>query len=72
MNDDQRRRRDPVGWIGSTFGGALGPRYRQWVLHDVTCRTRWVRQVARAVVQVAPLGALVTLVLGFGYPCRYR
>jgi hypothetical protein len=67
MNDDQRRRPDPMRWIGYTFGGALGPRYRAWVLHDVTCRTRWVRQVARAVVQVAPLGALVTLVLGFGW-----
>jgi Family of unknown function (DUF5313) len=67
VKEDQRRRPDPGRWIWYTFGGALGPRYRQWVLHDVTCRARWVRQVARAVVQVAPLGALMILVLGFGW-----
>jgi hypothetical protein len=67
MKEDQQRRPDPVRWIWYTFGGALGPRYREWVLHDVTCRARWVRQVARAVVQVAPLGALMILVLGFGW-----
>jgi hypothetical protein len=67
MNEDQRRRPDPVRWIWYTFGGALGPRYREWVLHDATCRTRWVRQVARTLVQVAPLGALLILVLGTGW-----
>lgn len=54
MSDDQRRRPDPVRWIWYTFGGALGPRYHQWVLHD-------------ALAQVPPLGALVILVLGFGW-----
>jgi len=29
--------------------------------------TRWIRQLARAFVQVAPLGALLFLVLGFGW-----
>jgi fatty acid desaturase len=60
-------RPDPVRWLWYTFGGGLGPRYREWVLHDITSRTRWVRQVARTVVQVAPVGALVILVLGFGW-----
>jgi Family of unknown function (DUF5313) len=57
----------PVRWLWYAFGGALGPRYREWVLHDLTSRTRWVRHLARAVVQVAPAGALVMLVLGSGW-----
>ena len=67
MEQDQRRRPDPLRWIWYTFGGGLGPRYRQWVLHDLTGPTRWLRQLARAVVQVAPLAAAVLLALGFGW-----
>jgi fatty acid desaturase len=67
MEQDRRHRPDPLRWIWYTFGGGLGPRYRQWVLHDLTGPTRWARQLARAVVQVAPLGALLFLVLGFGW-----
>jgi hypothetical protein len=63
MEQDRRRRPDPLRWIWYTFGGGLGPRYRQWVLHDLTGPTRWVRQLARAFVQ----GALLFLVLGFGW-----
>ena len=66
-DDGQRRRPDPLRWIWYAFGGALGPRYRQWVLHDLTCRTRWERQIARAVVQVVPLALVLFLVLGFGW-----
>jgi fatty acid desaturase len=65
--DDQRCRPDPLRWIWYAFGGALGRRHRQWVLHDLTCRTRWERQIARAVVQVAPLGFVLLLVLGSGW-----
>ena len=61
------RRPDPLRWIWYAFGGALGPRYRQWVLHDLTCRTRWERQIVRAVVQVVPLALVLLLVLGFGW-----
>jgi hypothetical protein len=53
--DAQRRRPDPLRWIWYAFGGTLGPRYRQRVLQDLTGRTRWERQIARAVLQVAPL-----------------
>lgn len=56
------RRPNPLLWLWYTFGGSLGPRYGQWVLHDTTCRTRWLRQAARAVVQVAPFAALVLTV----------
>ena len=66
-DDGQRRRPDPLRWIWYAFGGALGPRYRQWVLHDLTCRTRWERQIVRAVVQVVPLALVLLLVLGFGW-----
>ena len=65
--DGQRRRPDPLRWIWYAFGGTLGPRYRQWVLCDLTGRTRWERQIARAVVQVAPLAVVLLLVLGFGW-----
>jgi hypothetical protein len=34
LDDGQRRRPDPLRWIWYAFGGALGPRYRQWVLHS--------------------------------------
>ncbi len=65
--DAQRRRPDPMHWIWYAFGGTLGPRYRQWVLHDLTGRTRWERQIARAVLQVAPLAVVLLLALGFGW-----
>src|SRR6201997_5927670 len=51
-------------WIWYTFGGRLAPIYSEWVLHDTTCRTRWLRQVARAIVQVALPAAVVLAVLG--------
>jgi Family of unknown function (DUF5313) len=62
-------RPNPVQWIRYTFGGTLRPINRGWVLRDVTCRTRWLRQTVRAVVQVAPPAAAVAIVLsrlGFG------
>jgi fatty acid desaturase len=61
------RRPDPLLWIWNACGGTLGPRYRQWVLQDLTGRTRWERQIARAVLQVAPLAAVLLLTLGFGW-----
>jgi Family of unknown function (DUF5313) len=66
-DDGRRRRPDPLRWVWYAFGGALGSRYRQWVLHDLTCRTRWERQLTRAVVQVVPLAVVVLLALGFNW-----
>jgi hypothetical protein len=60
-------RPDPMRWLWYAFGGGLGPRYRGWVLHDVTSPTHWVRQVGRTMVQTATAGTLVILVLGFGW-----
>lgn len=65
--DAQRGRPDPMRWLWYAFGGTLGPRYRHWVLRDLTGRTRWERQIARAVVQVVPLAAVLLLALGLGW-----
>jgi Family of unknown function (DUF5313) len=56
-------RLNPPLWIWYTFGGRLGPRYREWVPRDVTCRTRWLRQTARAVAQIAVPAAVVSVAL---------
>jgi hypothetical protein len=65
--DSQRRRPGPLRWIWYAMGGSLGPRYRQWVLHDLTCRSRWTRQVVRSVVQVIPLAVVLLVTLGTGW-----
>ena len=65
--DAGRRRPDPLRWIWYAFGGTLGPRYRRWVLQDLTGRTRWARQIARAVLQVVPLAVVLLLALGVGW-----
>jgi hypothetical protein len=60
-------RPDPVGWLWYTFGGRLGPRHREWVLHDTTTRTRWLRQAVRGTVQVVPLALVLLVVLPFSW-----
>lgn len=57
------RRPDPVRWLWYALGGRLPPRYRTWVLHDLTCRTWAIRHFARACVQVAPVVVVLLLVL---------
>jgi hypothetical protein len=58
---------DPVRWLWYAFGGALGPRYRQWVLRDTAARTRWLRQAMRGGVQVMPPALLMLVVLRFSW-----
>jgi hypothetical protein len=41
----------------------LPQRYREWALHDATCRTWALRHVSRSLVQVSP-GLLVLLAPG--------
>jgi hypothetical protein len=53
-------------WIWYTLGGRLSALYREWVLHDTTCRTRWLRQIVRVVVQVV-LPAVILAVLGVNW-----
>src|ERR1700738_1384929 len=57
-------RPNPLRWIWCTLGGRLGPAYREWVLHDTTCHTRWLRQIVRVVIQVVLPAAVVLAVLG--------
>jgi hypothetical protein len=58
---------DPVRWLWYTFGGRLDPRYREWVLHDTTTRTRWLRQAVRGTVQIMPLVLVMLVVLPFSW-----
>jgi hypothetical protein len=50
-------------WLWYAFGGRLPARHRTWVLHDLTCRTWWLRHMARAVVQVSPLVVVLLLLV---------
>lgn len=55
----------PLWWLWYAMGGGLPPRYKDWVLHDVSTRTWALRQMLRAVVQLIPVGlVLVVLVPG--------
>lgn len=64
MDTRQTRRPGLLRWIWYAMGGALGPRYREWVLRDVTCPSRWLRQIVRTEVQVIPLAVLLPVILG--------
>ena len=57
------RRPDPVHWLWYAVGGRLPRRYRTWVLRDLTCRTWILRHFARALVQVAPVVAVLLAVV---------
>ncbi|MGH3822723.1 MAG: DUF5313 family protein [Pseudonocardiaceae bacterium] len=58
------RRPGPPWWTWYAFGGKLPDRYREWVMHDVTCRTWALRHVARSLVQVTPVAILLLVLLG--------
>ena len=63
MAGDAPVRPGPLRWLRYTVGGGLPPRYREWVLHDVTARTWWLRQLARALVLALPVGLVVGLLI---------
>jgi len=54
-------RPDPLRWLWYSLGGGLPPEYREWVLHDVTCRTWSLRQALRSLLVVAPLVVAVLI-----------
>ena len=58
-----RRRPGPLRWLAYAYGAGLPPEYREWVLHDVTTRTRHLRHFARAVAQLVPLLVVIYLLL---------
>lgn len=53
----------PLWWFWYAMGGGLPPRYRDWVLHDVSTRTWALRQMARAVVQLIPVGIVLAVLV---------
>lgn len=53
----------PIRWLRYSLGGSLPERYRDWVLHDVTCRTWALRQVLRSLLVVAPLVVIVLVLV---------
>lgn len=58
------QRPKPVQWSWYIYGGTLPPRYRAWVLHDLTCRTRWLRQIVRTSATMVPLAIVGVIAFG--------
>lgn len=58
-----KRRPSVWQWLYYSFGGGLPPDLSQWVLHDTTSRTWWLRQLLRSVLQMSPLVLAVMLFL---------
>jgi hypothetical protein len=54
-----RVRPGPLLWIRYAYGAGLPPRYRTWVLHDVTAPTWVLRHVVRGLVQFLPFAIVV-------------
>jgi hypothetical protein len=57
------RRPNPLLWLYYQYGGRLPSRYRDWVLHDATSRTWLVRVLLRTIVWLAPIFALLLVIL---------
>lgn len=51
----------PFRWVAYAYGARLPVRYADWVLHDLTARTWFVRQLARTTVQCLPSLLLLLL-----------
>lgn len=63
MTDDRPASPGPLQWLWYAFGGGLPPRYRDWVLHDATAPTWWLRQLVRSAVQAFPVAVVVALLI---------
>jgi Family of unknown function (DUF5313) len=63
MSADRPARPGPLRWLWYALGGGLPPRYRDWVLHDVTASTWAWRQILRALVQALPVAFVVALLI---------
>lgn len=65
------RRPGPAWWLYYQYNGRLPDRYRDWVVHDVTCRTWLLRVFVRGLVMVAPVVVVLfwlLLWLGHSWP----
>lgn len=57
------KRPGPLRWLAYAYGAGLPERYDEWVLRDTTSRTWWLRHLARAIIQIAPIIVGVMLLL---------
>jgi hypothetical protein len=57
------QRPGPLRWLWYAFGGGLPPRYTDWVVHDLTAPTWWLRQLVRSLVQTVPVAVVVALLI---------
>ncbi|HEX2298523.1 MAG TPA: DUF5313 family protein [Pseudonocardiaceae bacterium] len=48
-------------WVWYAYGGGLPEHLREWVLHDLTCRTWVLRHLARTLTQWVPSLLLMLL-----------
>ena len=48
-------------WVWYAYGGGLPEHLREWVLHDLTCRTWVLRHIARTLTQWVPSLLLMLL-----------
>ena len=57
MNGSTEPRRRPTAWqwLRYSLGAGLPEDLAEWVLHDTTCRTWALRQVARSLLVISPL-----------------
>lgn len=55
------KRPGPFRWLYYAYGGGLGTRYAQWVLHDLTSRGWLIRHLCRTLVQCLPTFLLLLL-----------
>ena len=56
-----RERPGVLRWVAYAFGARLPTRYGAWVLHDLTARTWFLRQLGRTAVQCVPAAAFALL-----------
>ncbi|MEJ8280581.1 DUF5313 family protein [Pseudonocardia spirodelae] len=57
------QRPGPLRWLWYAAGGALPVRYREWVLHDCSCRTWHLRHFARTAAVLTVLSVPIALVV---------
>lgn len=57
------RRPNPILWLYYQYGGTLPAAYRDWVLHDATCRTWLLRVVLRGLMRIAPAMTVLVIIL---------
>lgn len=69
MRERSMARPNPARWCWHAIGGKLPDRYREWVLHDASARTWWLRYLAGVLLRVAiPAIALFWVLRSFGGP----